>query len=238
LSHGAARKIGCGIDVLSPTPPALQEVAPPLSRRGRKQVVGGREILSRRVRREVELQVSEHENVLFCLRGSLGHSLVALDERLLIVKPGFHAGTTFGTLTTTFYYQDVTGIQLHTFMFTGWFEVSSPSFQGRERKRNRQPRSSDRDVYKLPNCIPIAKRRVGEYHGALGQLRERIEFSKRYGRLSTEAPPLIANLERIANLRRNGALSEHEYARLKQVLLESADGGMTIPEPRLYTESG
>jgi hypothetical protein len=224
--------------VLSPTPSPLQEAALPAVRRDRKQVVGGREILSRRVRREVERQISEDENVLFCLRGSLAHSLVALDERLLIVKPGFHAGTTFGTLTTTFYYQDVTGIQLNTFILTGWLEVSSPSFQGRERKHNRQSRTSDRDVYKLPNCIPIAKRRVGQYHDALRQLRERIEFCKRYSRLSSEAPPLISSLERIANLRRSGSLSEHEYARLKQVLLESADGGTTISSPEVHTESG
>jgi hypothetical protein len=204
-------------------------------RRG-KQVVGGVEVLSRRVRREVERQVSEYEQVVFCLRGSLNHSLIALDERLLIVKPGFHAGTTFGTLTTTFYYPDVTGIQLHTFLFTGWIEVSSPSFQGRERKRNSQPRSSDRDVYKLPNCIPIAKRRVEAYHEALARLRERIEAAKRQLPGSAEAPPLIASLERIANLRRSGALSETEYARLKGVLLESADGGMTLSDSRLYTE--
>lgn len=224
--------------MLNPTTPALQEApATAVEPRG-KQAVGGPEILSRRVRREVERQLSPHESVLFCLRGSLGHSLIALDERLLIVKPGFHAGTTFGTLTTTFYYQDVTGIQLHTFLFTGWIEVSSPSFQGRERKRNRQPRTSDRDVYKLPNCIPISKRRVDEYHDALGRVRERIEFAKRQVHISTEAPPLIASLERIANLRRSGALSEDEYARLKAVVLASANGGMTSADPRLYTESG
>src|SRR5690348_1781985 len=154
----------------------------------RKEVVGGVDVLSRRVRREIERQVSEQEQVLFCLRGSLNHSLIALDERLLIVKPGFHAGTTFGTLTTTFYYGDVTGIQLHTFIFTGWIEVSSPSFQGRERKRNSQPRSSDRDVYKLPNCIPISKRRVESYHEALARLRERIEAAKRQLPVSPEAP--------------------------------------------------
>jgi hypothetical protein len=216
---------------VSPAAPTLHETAA----RG-KQWVGGTEILSRRVRREVERQLSEHENVLFCLRGSLAHSLVALDERLLIVKPGFHAGTTFGTLTTTFYYQDVTGIQLHTFILTCWIEVSSPSFQGRERKRNRHPRSSDRDVYKLPNCIPIPKRRVAAYHEALARLRERIEFSKRQVHSSSEGSPLIASLERIANLRRSGALSEPEYARLKEVLLESAGGGMTLSGPRLYTE--
>ena len=200
-----------------------------------KQVVGGLEILSKRVRREVERQLSAHESVLFCLRGSLKHSLVALDERLLIVKPGFHAGTTFGALTTTFYYEDVTGIQLHTFIFTGWIEVSSPSFQGRERKRNRHPRTSDRDVYKLPNCVPIAKRRVAEYHDALARLRERIEASKHRAYGET---PLIANLERLANLRETGALSDAEYTRLKGALLEGVDRGMTPSGEQFYTGVG
>lgn len=208
----------------------MQQVTTAPADSRRKQVVGGLEILSTRVRREVERQLAPHEHVLFCLRGSLGHSLVALDERLLIVKPGFHAGTTFGALTTTFYYQDVTGIQLHTFLFTGWIEVSSPSFQGRERKRNRQPRTSDRDVYKLPNCVPISTRRVDAYHEAPSRLRRRIELSKRGGRLPAEPAPLIANLERIANLRQNGALSEPEYERLKGALLAGA-GGRTPPRP-------
>ena len=169
--------------------------------------------------------MSEDEQVLFCLRGSLSHSLIALEERLLIVKPGFHAGTTFGSLVTTFYYQDLTGIQVHTFLVTGWIEISSPSFQGRERKRNRQPRGSDRDVYKLPNCIPIMKRRLASYQDALVLLRERIEFCKRYARSTSEPPPLVAGLERIANLRRSGALSEPEYNRLKYVLLASTANG-------------
>ena len=189
----------------------------------KKGIVGGLEILSDRVRREVERHMSPHERVLFCLRGNLAHSLIALDERLIIVKPGFHAGTTFGSLVTTFYYQDVTGIQVHTFLFAGWIEVSSPSFQGRERKKNRHPHTSDRDVYKLPNCVPIPKRQVGRCGPALAQLRERIEHSKRYGRVTTEPPPVIGSLERIADLRRAGALSEPEYERLKQVLLENAD---------------
>jgi hypothetical protein len=210
---------------LSLTPARRRAALPGIGRRRRREFVGGLEVLSARVRREVEGHVSERERVLFCLRGSLNHSLVALDERLLIVKPGFHAGTTFGSLVTTFYYQDVTGIQLHTFLLTGWIEVSSPSFQGRERKRNRQPRRSDRDVYKLPNCVPISKRRLRSYQAALVQLRDRIEYCKRYGRVTSEPPPLLGSLERIADLRRTGALSEPEYDRLKQVLLESASNG-------------
>jgi hypothetical protein len=191
------------------------------SRERRKQVVGGVEILHPRVRREVERHVSANERVLFCLRGSLSHSLVALEDRLIVVKRGFHAGTTFGSLVTTFYYQDVTGIQLHTFLISGWIEVSSPSFQGRERKRNRQPRTSNQDVFKLPNCIPIVKRHVEDYQEALARLRERIAFCKRYGRVAVESPPLLSSLERIADLLRAGALSEPEYDRLKHVLLEN-----------------
>src|SRR5262249_30922229 len=175
--HGAAERRSA-LAVLNPTTPTLHE-APATAEQSGKQVAGGLDILSRRVRREVERQISPHESVLFCLRGSLNHSLVALNERLIIGKPGLHAGPMWGSLTTTFYYQDVTGIQLHTFIMSGWIEVSSPSFQGRERKRNRHPRTSDRDVYKLPNCVPLAKRRVDEYYGALAQLRERIELSKR-----------------------------------------------------------
>jgi hypothetical protein len=185
----------------------------------KRGLVGGKEILSRRVRRELDRHVSDHENVRFCLRGCSEHALIALDERLLIVKPGFHAGTTFGALCTTFYYQDVTGIQLHTLLMAGWIEVSTPSFQGRERKRNRHPRSSDRDVYKLPSCVPISKRHVDEYRSVLGDLRERIELSKRYGRVVGDAPPLVSSLERIANLHRIGALSEFEFQELKQLLL-------------------
>jgi len=194
-----------------------------------RPVVGGTDVLSRRVRRELERHLSTDEKTIFCLRGSLSHSLVALEERLLLIKPGFHAGTTFGSLVTTLYYQDITGIQVHTFLVTGWIEVSSPSFQGRERKRNRQPRGSDRDVYKLPNCIPIAKRQLPAYQDALVQLRERIEFCKRYARSTTQPPPLVASLERIANLHRSGALSEPEFNRLKDVLLaREADGHQAV----------
>jgi len=81
---------------------------------------------------------------------------------------------------------------------------------------------------KLPDCIPLAKRRVDDYHDVLRRPRERIELDKRSLLGSDEAPPLIASLERIASLRRSGALSEHEYVRLKEVLLESAAGGMAL----------
>lgn len=159
--------------------------------------------------------------MLVCLRGRLSHSLVALENRLLIVKPGFHAGTTFGSLVTTFYYQDVTAIQLNTFLVTGWIEVSSPSFPRRDQGVDPYAKSADHDVYRMPNAIPISKRRVPEYLHALAQLRGRIEFCKQYGRAPAEPPPLLGSLERIADLRRSGAITDPEYARLKRALVNT-----------------
>ena len=47
-------------------------------RQRQKEVVGGLEVRSEKIRFEVERHVSPHERVVFCLRGCLSHSLVAL----------------------------------------------------------------------------------------------------------------------------------------------------------------
>ena len=183
----------------------------------RKPSVGGVEILTPRVRRELERNTKPDEQVRFCLRGDLGHALVCLDDRLLILKGGFHAGTTFGAMSATIYYQDVTGIQLRMHLVSGWIEISSPSFQGRERKHTRHPRSSDRDVYKLPNCVPILRRHVETYRAPLAELRRLVASSKQH----LVAAGVVAELERLAELHRGGLLDEREFAAAKARILEA-----------------
>ena len=67
-------------------------------------------------------------------------------------------------------------------------------------------------------------------HGSLRPTLSNSEFT--FGRcatgVATEPPPLVGSLERIADLRRTGALSEHEYDRLKQVLLGNATNGAAV----------
>lgn len=182
----------------------------------RRPVLGGAEILGRRLRRELDRATRPGEETRFCLRGDLGHALVCLDDRLLILKSGFHAGTTFGAMSATIYYQDVTGIQLRMHLVSGWIEISSPSFQGRERKHTRHPRSSDRDVYKLPNCVPILRRHVETYRAPLAELRRLVAAAKQH----QAAEGVVAGLERLASLRRDGLLDEAEFAAAKARLLD------------------
>ena len=167
------------------------------------------------LRRELQRQTLEGEDVRFCLRGDLGHALVCLGDRLLVLKSGFHAGTTFGTMVSTIFYRDVTGIQVRMHLVSGWIEISSPSFQGRERKRTRHPRTSDRDVYKLPNCIPIHRLHLDTYAEPLAELRRLVAEAKE----GTARSDVVAELERLSTLVDAGHLEPDEFARAKALVL-------------------
>lgn len=199
-----------------------------LGRFARRPRVGGPEILTRRLRRELTRHMLDDERVRFCVRGDLGHALVCLDDRLLVLKSGFHAGTTFGTQAATIFYHDVTGIQMRMHLVSGWIEISSPSFQGRERKRTRHPRTSDRDVYKLPNCIPIHRSHLDAYAEPLAELRRLVARAKE----STPRSTVVAELERLSTLADAGHLEPDEYARAKALVLGDLDGAGDV-QPRL-----
>jgi hypothetical protein len=184
----------------------------------RRPRVGGREVLSRRLARELERNVGAEERVDLCVRGESGHAIACLADRLLLLKAGFFAGTTFGSTATTIYYKDVTGIQIHVKLLSGWIEISSPSFQGRERKHTRPSRLNDRDVYKLPNCFPIQKRHRAAYTLVLAELRARVAATKE----SSHRMSSLSEIERLAALHREGLLDESEFALVKERVLRDA----------------
>jgi hypothetical protein len=110
-------------------------------------------------------------------------------------------------------------------LVSGWIEISSPSFQGRERKRTRHPRTSDRDVYKLPNCVPIHRSHLDAYAGPLAEVRALVARS-RDGSPRTD---VVAELERLSALSAAGHLDAGEYARAKALVL----GDEVDVQPRL-----
>jgi hypothetical protein len=191
-----------------------------LLRRRRRSLVGGVEILTRRLRQELERNTHGDDTIHFCLRGELGHALVCLDDRLLILKRGFHAGTTFGAMATTIFYSDVTGIQVRMQMLSGWIEISSPSFQGSDRRRVGGARGtrSDGDVYRRPNCVPIQRRRAGAYQVALVGLRRLVAEAKREHGHSG----IVDQLERLAALHRRGLLDDGEFSAAKAKLVNES----------------
>ncbi len=185
----------------------------------RKPIVGGVEILGRRLRKELELNTQPGEAVRFCLRGKLGHALVGLDDRLLILKRGFHAGTTFGAMAATIFYPDVTGIQVRVHLLSGWIEISSPSFQGGDRRRAGRSPGMSGDVFRRPNCVAISRRHLRAYQVALAELRQLVALAK----VEHDSSGVVDQLERLATLRRQGLLNKREFAAAKAKLVGEAE---------------
>jgi hypothetical protein len=192
-------------------------VVPGRWRFGRRPLVGGVEILGGRLGRELGRNTLADEAVRFCVRGKAGHALVCLGDRLLILKRGVRAGAAFGTMSATIFYRDVTGIQVRMHLISGWIEISTPSFQGTERKRPAQGRPAARHgVINQPNCISVQRRHVELYHVALSELRRLVADAK----LEHGPSGVVTQLERLAALHRRGAVDDREFALAKSRLLE------------------
>jgi hypothetical protein len=184
--------------------------------------VGKIEILNKKVKRLVEENMNQDEKVLFCLVGNYNQSLVALDERILVVKTGFMAGATFGGRVTSFHYKDITGIEVNTGLINGIIEISTPSYQGTKEK-DWWSMDRDRDPMKVSNCIPIEKAKLKEYQPYLEKLRQKIRDAKT---TMTSIPKLYpsekdigSELEKLASLRSSGMLSDEEFEQAKKKLL-------------------
>jgi hypothetical protein len=192
-----------------------------------RRFAGGTEILSGRVRRALERHIHGDETVRFCLKGDFDHTLVALDDRLLIIKAGVFAGTTFGARVASIDYKDITGIEVNTGLLNCVVEVATPSypavgkksawFGGRTSKRD----LFNRDPHTESNTIPVVRPNLKKWEPHLKELRALIAEAKREPteRQPPPVPSLGGQLKELAELHQSGVLSDEEFAQAKARLL-------------------
>jgi hypothetical protein len=188
-------------------------------------------ILRPKERALAQQNMREGERVRFCLVGVQGQSLVALDDRLLIVKTGFMSGATLGGRATSFGYADISAIQVNTGMATGTLEVHSPGL-GATKGSDYWSMNKNEDPYKLPNTIPIAKASLAQYQPYLDQLRSLIDRAKRPSAPSSSTD-IAGQLTQLKTLLDAGALTPGEFDAAKTRVFGGAtlaDSGSTQPE--------
>lgn len=207
----------------------------------------GRAALPPKVARAIQAHMDPDEEILFCVVGASNQSLVALADRLMIVKPGFVAGATFGARVTTFGYEDITAIEANTGLLMGVLEVCTASYQASKTKDYWSSRK-DRDPFKISNCVPIAKQSIAAYQPQLQEIRRRINRAKAapinapsggdastgsFGARASGAPaaggssPALSiadELRKLAELKEEGLLSDDEFAAAKSSLLGGRSG--------------
>ena len=192
------------------------------------KVAGGSEVLSKKVRKLAQQNMSEDETVRFCLLspsgiGGWSQAIVALDDRLLVIKPGMAAMATFGARVTSFYYRDITGIEVNTGLVQGVIEINTPSYQGIAQKDFWSVRDNNKNPFQVTNCLPISKRDLKDYRPYIDRLRTMIREAK-HGPTTPPAPhqsgnTLSSELEKLVSLRDLGVLTDEEFQQAKKRLI-------------------
>ena len=134
----------------------------------------------RRVRYVLELSMYEDELIRFYVEGMDGQLIIALDERLLVVKPGFVREPDFGGLVASIYYLDIDRIQTRKGR-TNWVlkihaqyyqlsESHAQTYQG-----NQVSQAKDFFLSSDPTSIPITRWQLDRYRQHLLGLSELVK---------------------------------------------------------------
>jgi hypothetical protein len=86
-------------------------------------------LYDRRVRWLLELSIDENERVRFGIEGLDGQCIIALDERLLVVKPGFVRGADFGGQVASIHYGDITSIETNVASSNSIIKINALDYQ-------------------------------------------------------------------------------------------------------------
>ena len=202
-------------------------------------------LLPGKTRRLAQPHISPDETVFICLVGAFGQALIALADRVLVVKAGFMSGRVRGGRVNAFPYRGITGIEIHTGAATGVLVIQTPSFQGTQ--SGTYWSSGEHNPAELPNTIPIGgKSAINRWQPHLATLHTAIANGgmtagapKHPASLGPpvvipvlhpeDAPPVAAptasagladELNKLAALHEAGVLSDEEFGRAKAKLLE------------------
>ena len=132
----------------------------------------------RRVRYLLERNIDEDEHVRFGIEGMDGQCIIALDERLLVVKPGSAIDESYSGLVTSIRYSDIVSIQIRQDSSNRVIEINTSDYQVTEAHTGQGPPETNFFLSDEPNSLPIAKWAVKKYKAHLLELSELVRETR------------------------------------------------------------
>jgi len=132
----------------------------------------------RRVRYLLDRNIDEDESVRFGIEGMDGQCIIALDERLLVIKPGSAMDETYSGLATSIRYADITSIRVREDSSNRVIEINTSGYQVTEANTGEGPPESNFFLSDDPNSIPIAKWALNKYKAHLFELSELVREAR------------------------------------------------------------
>jgi hypothetical protein len=111
----------------------------------------------KRVKSLLEHNMDEGESVRFVIEGMDGQCIVALDERLLVIKPGSALDEPYSGLTTSIRYHDIAKIAVTEGSSNRLIKIHTSDYQLSELSTGQGPPDSNFSLSDDPSSIPVAK---------------------------------------------------------------------------------
>ena len=137
----------------------------------------------RRVRYLLELSMYDDELIRLHIEGMDGQLIIALDERLLVVKPGFVREPDFGGLAASIYYSDIDRIQTKGGRTNWVLKIHAQYYQLNEShaqtyQGNQVSQAKDFFLSSDPTSIPITRWQLDRYRPHLRALSELVRETR------------------------------------------------------------
>ena len=132
----------------------------------------------RRVKYLLEGNIDEGEGIRFAIEGMDGQCIIALNERLLVVKPGSAIDESYSGLVTSIRYSDIVSIQIRQDSSNRVIEINTSDYQVTEAHTGQGPPESNFFLSDEPNSLPIAKWAVNKYKAHLLELSELVRETR------------------------------------------------------------
>lgn len=176
--------------------------------------------LGERGEKLLQPNLRKDEKVLTKLRGRFGQGLVVTDRHVFVLKWGYMAGNTFGGRCIGYAYPNITALELKKHATYGLVQILTPATQDNRKLSYWDTSNNNNDADKSDNAVVFGS---GKTNNELFQ--EAVMLARDVmANMNGSAPVGVANddigqLERLAELRNKGIITEQEFAAKKKQVL-------------------
>jgi hypothetical protein len=157
-----------------------------------------------------------NERILAKVKGDFGQAFVVTNRHMFIVKWGFQSGSTFGGKCIAFTYPNVTGLQIKQQALKCLVQVLTPATQDSNKLSYWGGRGSANNAIESDSAVTYSRAEGVLFQEAV-KLGRQMMAKAHGGNLNADDD--VAQLEKLAELKNKGVITEQEFKAKKRQIL-------------------
>jgi hypothetical protein len=184
-------------------------------------IEGGTAPPMHRIAKNEEKRLNENllpgEKVISQCVGASGQTLVLTGRKVLIIKSGLMAGSTFGAKVSSFDYRSISSVEVKMGPMSGAFQISGGGLQSRDVG---YWGTGKQNAHKAPNMVPIFRQHYSDFQKAANVIRSMATSAAHPPPQSAPvAPDPMEQLKKLGELKQAGVITAEEFEAKKAQLL-------------------